>query len=103
MDLLYVGNDNIVEIQGLRDADGKLITGAAAVVTLYEDDGVTEVSGAAWPLAMAYTGTRGVYRAELPATLALVSKKRYRMKLEATYVGKVFSVTRDVRAEERFG
>lgn len=102
MDILYVNNDHVIEIQGLRDADGTLIAGASASATLYEADGQTEVTGVTWPLALVYTGSRGVYRAELPAAVGVVDGRRYRLKLSAVYVGKTFEVTRTVRAEERY-
>lgn len=102
MDILYVNNDHVIEIQGLRDADGTLIAGATASATLYEADGQTEVAGVTWPLPMTYTGAKGVYRAELPAAVAVVDGRRYRLKLTAEYVGKQFEVTRTVRAEERY-
>lgn len=103
MDRLYVNNDHVVEIQGLRDADGKLIAGASASATLYEADGVTEVAGITWPLALAYTGSRGVYRGELGAAVNVVAGRRYKLKLNAIYVGKTFEVVRTVVADIRNG
>lgn len=103
MDILYVNNDHVVEIQGLRDVDGKLITGAVAGATLYEADGVTEVTGQVWPLVLTYTGARGVYRGELGPEVDIVSGGRYKMKLEAEYVGKTFEVIRTVKARTRYG
>ena len=102
MDTLYVNNDHVVEIQALRDDDGKLISGATAEATLYYADGTTEVPGVNWPLTLAYTGSRGTYRGELPSTVEVTDGSRYRLKLTASYVGKRFEVVRTVRAEERY-
>ena len=103
MDTLYVDNDHVVEIQGLRDQAGALVSGAVAQATLYQADGVTEVPGVAWPLALTYTGTRGIYRGELGNAVEVVDGNRYEMKLSAEYVGKRFDVTRTVKAKTRYG
>lgn len=102
MDTLYVNNDHILEISRLQDSDGALVTGAQAEGTLYESDGITEVSGVTWPLTLVYVPSDTVYRGELPAGLGLVAGRRYKLKLSAVSVGKRFEVTRNVRAEVRY-
>lgn len=102
MDILYVNNDMIVEVQGLRDAAGALIAGATVEATLYESDGVTEVPGVLWPLPLVYTGSNGVYRAELPASVAVQNGRRYKMTISAVSVGKSLEVVRTVKAETRY-
>jgi len=101
MDILYVNNDHLIELQGLRDSDGKLLSGAAAEATLYEADGVTEVGGQSWPLVLVYTGSLGTYRAALSAAVELVGNGRYKMKIKASYVGKVYEAVRTVNARVR--
>ena len=101
MDILFVNNDHLIELQGLRDSDGKLLSGAAAEATLYEADGVTEVGGQSWPLTLTYTGGLGTYRAALSAAVDLVGNGRYKMKIKASYVGKVYEVVRTVNARVR--
>jgi hypothetical protein len=101
MDILYVNNDHLIELQGLRDSDGKLLSGAAAEATLYEADGVTEVGGQVWPLVLVYTGSLGTYRAALSAAVDLVGNGRYKLKIKASYVGKVYEVVRTVNARVR--
>jgi len=101
MDVLYINNDHVIEIQGLRDGDGKMISGAAATATLYEADGVTEVAGQVWPLALVYTGSKGIYRGGLSRSVAVSDNHRYIMQLSANYVGKQFEVTRIVQAKTR--
>lgn len=101
MDTLFVDNDHLIELQGLRDSDGKLLSGAVATATLYQADGVTEVGGQVWPLVLAYAGTRGTYRAALSAAIDIVSNGRYKLEIKASYVGKQFAVVRTVNAKIR--
>lgn len=102
MDVLLIGNDQTLELKGLRDANGAFIAGATADAVLYESDGVTEVSGASWPLTLSYIGKRGTYRAQLPTSLNVVNDRRYELKLTAVYAGKKFEVRRHVQAEDRY-
>lgn len=101
MDVLYVGNDHVVEVQGLRDADGQVIPSASVQATLYESDKTTEVSGVSWPLVLTYEGSRGNYRGELSSNVGIVEGRRYAMKLTATYVDKTYEVYRTVKARLR--
>ena len=101
MDILYVNTDHVIELQGLRDSEGKLLSGAAAEATLYAADGVTEVGGQVWPLTLAYTGGKGTYRAALSAAIEVVSGGRYKMKLKASYVGKTYEAVRTVNVRVR--
>lgn len=102
MDVLYVNNDHVVEIQGLRDAAGKLISDATAEATLYEADGITEVTGVTWPLALTPTSRAGVYQGNLTASVGVENRKRYELKLSAVSVGKRLEVTRTVKVETRY-
>jgi len=102
MDILYVNNDHIVEIQGLRDAEGRLVAGATAEATLYENDGETPVPGVSWPLSLTYTGDRGIYRGDLPPTLDVAAGKRYELLIRAEYAGRRYEVRRTVNVKERY-
>lgn len=102
MDVLYVDNDHVVELTRLRDSDGSLVSGAAVEATLFDADGVTPVSGAAWPLTLVYTGVPGTYRAEFPSTLGVAAGRRYKLSLSAEAVGKRLELTRNVQAEVRY-
>lgn len=103
MDTLFLNNDHIVELKGLQDANGDFVGGATVLATLYQSDGVTEVLGVSWPLVLNYQGARGTYRGELPASVAVEDKGRYKLKLEATSIGKRYEVIRAVVAEVRYG
>lgn len=78
INVLFVDNDNVLEIQGLKDEVGAAFLAAAAVsVTLSDEQGLA-VQGADWPLSLAYVdGSRGEYRATLPYTLDLTANRRY--------------------------
>lgn len=102
MDILYLNNDHLVGIEGLRDATGAQVAGAVAEATLYESDGVTEVLGVSWPITMAYKGQRGEYSGELPASVEVQDQGRYELKITAVSAGKRFEVTRAVKAERRY-
>ena len=79
--IVYIGNTLVLE---LMDADGEglrdPITGAYvndAVVTARLKTAVgADIAGQTWPLTLAYvTGSRGVYRGALAATLVITDKQ----------------------------
>lgn len=63
---LYVGNDNLIELDELKnDAADTFVNDAVVTCTMRDSDGV-EISGESWPLSMAYvSGSDGKYRATL--------------------------------------
>lgn len=75
---LYMGSDTILELAGLKnELNGADLNAATVTVTLRDADG-QEVGGETWPKALTYVaGSKGVYRATLPHTLALVANARY--------------------------
>ena len=79
---LYVGNDMVLEVEGLTDeASGEVVNDADVTATLYTLAGA-EVTGQAWPIALPYmTNTSGIYRATMADTLALVANQRYRARI----------------------
>lgn len=103
MDTLYVDNDHMVEVRGLRDASGKLLSAANVQTTLYEADGVTEVGGQVWPLTLSPDPeSAGRYRAALPPSLEVVDGQRCKLRISAEFGGKAYSVVRTVNVEERY-
>lgn len=73
----YIGNDNIIELDGLKnDLTGAPLDAATVTVTLTDAHGA-EVGGDTWPRTLAHVpGSRGLYRAILPHTLALAENQR---------------------------
>jgi hypothetical protein len=76
--ILYLGNNSIVDVTGLRDeATGAYVTDANVVMTLLTQTGA-EVGGVQWPIQLVYVPeTSGTYRATLPYTLDLTEGGRY--------------------------
>jgi hypothetical protein len=81
---LFVGNDTVLEVQGLRsDVTGEPQNTATLSVTLLDARGA-EVAGQAWPMPMPYVeGSNGLYRVLLPSTLPLVPDVRYLARIVA--------------------
>lgn len=76
--ILYLGNNSIVDVSGLRnDLSGDYVTDANVTMTLLNAAGA-EVSGVAWPMPLDYVpDSNGVYRATLPYSLELSEGARY--------------------------
>jgi hypothetical protein len=81
---IFVGNDTVLEVQGLRsDVTGEPANAATLTVTLLDKSGA-EVAGQVWPKPMSFVeGSRGLYRALLPAALPLVADARYTARIVA--------------------
>lgn len=87
VEIVYAGNDNILELRGLRDE----ITGAwvnNATVTISVMDGGTAVAGESWPKDMGYViGSDGIYRAMLGNAAQIKDGGRYEAVITATISG----------------
>lgn len=83
-ELVYQGNDNILELDGLKnDATDAFINDATVTVTMVDSNDV-EVSGQTWPTSMLYVNSSdGVYRATLQDVLVLAEDARYIAKVTA--------------------
>lgn len=82
-EVLFAGNDQLVELRGLTDeATGEPLNAATVTATLTEADG-DAVTGATWPMTLAYVAeSEGVYRATLPYGLGLVPGGRYLLRID---------------------
>ena len=78
MDVLLIGNDQLITVVGLKDEiTGEFINDAAVEVTLKDRSG-NEVAGQSWPFTLDYvTDTDGDYRGILEDGLALQPNKLY--------------------------
>lgn len=76
--ILYINNDLVLELDGLKDeVTGSYTNNATVVVTLNDASG-NPVAGDTWPKAMLYvSGSDGVYRAGLLHQLPLNQNGRY--------------------------
>ena len=75
---IFVGNDMLLEVSGLKDdVTGDYLNAATVTVTLKDSAG-SNVSGQAWPLTLSYvTASNGVYRATLIDSLSVTANARY--------------------------
>jgi hypothetical protein len=76
--VLYIDNDNILEVCHVREElTGDFLNSATVQVTLFNSDGA-ETTGDTWPKPMPYVAnSKGVYRVLLPASLDLQPNGRY--------------------------
>lgn len=76
--ILYDNNDNILEVDGLKnDLTGVFLNTATVTVTLKDATGA-EVAGDIWPKAMEYLdASNGIYRTTLPYSLVMTAGSRY--------------------------
>lgn len=82
--VLHVGNDEILELQGLRnELTAGYLNAATVTVTLVDADGA-QVTGDTWPKTLTYvTGSNGIYRCTLVYGLGLTAGGRYTAQLTA--------------------
>jgi hypothetical protein len=74
----FVANTNVLDLVGLKDEiAGVFINDAAVTVTIKDATGAV-VSGAIWPMTMAYVATSdGDYRAILSDGIDFIAKAKY--------------------------
>ena len=84
VEVLYIENDNLLELDGLQNAaTDAYVNGATVTVTLRDQEG-TAVTGQTWPATMYYVAnSNGKYRATLEDVLSLTSRKRYTAEIDA--------------------
>jgi len=88
--VIYIDNNNVVELQGLTNDATDVVDTAATVTVTLKDSAGAEVSGQVWPAAMSLVSespSTGRYRATLDADLALTSNRRYTAEIDATGSG----------------
>lgn len=78
MAIIYIINDNVIELTGLQNAVDEAYQNTATVTVTVKDADDVDVVGETWPLTMNYvSGSNGDYRANLADTLTLVDGSRY--------------------------
>lgn len=78
MNILLVGNDQVIELLGARDAvTGDYLNSKTVTCTVKDSDGVN-VSGETWPITLSYiAASNGDYRGTLEDGLALEDGNTY--------------------------
>ncbi len=90
MDLIYIENDNRLELAELQDVDSGAFVNNATVTATLKDTAGLDVAGQSWPLALAYDGQgRGGYGANLDAALALTHGQQCVVHIDAAVAGVV--------------
>ncbi|MCU0839975.1 MAG: hypothetical protein MUE49_14835 [Rhodospirillales bacterium] len=88
MDVVYVTNDNVVELSGVANALTSAPIGTATVaVTLQTATGAAVsglATGSTWPLTMNASAVTGTYRTTLPYTLSLTPGVTYYANITAS-------------------
>lgn len=99
---IYQGNDTIIELAGLKnEVSGAFINNATVNVTLVDSLGV-QVTGQAWPLALAYVAlSDGAYRATLGFNLPLILNAKYSANVFVSAGGLVANWSIDVICKKR--
>jgi hypothetical protein len=80
---LYIGNDNVLELTGLKGfvADA-YINDATVTATLYDESG-TEVVGQTWPMTLVHaSGTDGIYRGTIEYDVAVTTAQVYTAEVD---------------------
>jgi hypothetical protein len=100
IEIIYIGNTAIIELQDLTNAVTELPeTSATVTTTLYDAAGV-EVSGQTWPLSMSHVSA-GTYRATLDHDLVLTANRQYVAHVDAGISGVIGHWELPVRAKVR--
>lgn len=88
--IVYLLNNNVIELQGLTNSATSAVDVAATVTVTIKDKSGTAVTGQVWPAAMSLVSespTTGKYRATLDSDLNLLAKREYVAVIEATGSG----------------
>lgn len=79
---LYIGNNNVFELQRLTNSVTGLADETATVGLTLTDTAGAEVVGQVWPTYLSHVGS-GTYRTTLEDDLVLISGKTYTATVEA--------------------
>src|SRR3990172_8268202 len=72
-EVIYKGNDHVIELQDLKDGSTGTIIPSATVSCTLRDSTNTPVTGQTWPISMdPVVGTPGTYRGILEDDLSLL-------------------------------
>lgn len=86
--IILVENDNVVELDGLRNpVTGAFLNAATVDITITDSAGV-EVAGETWPLSIPFvSGSDGIYRVVLDKVIEFIAGQRYTAVINARESG----------------
>lgn len=98
---IYIDNDSVLRVQGLRDRSGALVANATVALDSFEDRRGADVTGISTPALFSNIGS-GDYELSLPDSLGLVEGKVYLATVSAvSTVGDKAEWTETVIAKRR--
>lgn len=82
VDVIYLANDNLLELQGLTNVANAAYVNTATVSATVVDKNGTNVAGQSWPLTLSYvTASNGNYRGTLEDALSLTENEDYTVRV----------------------
>lgn len=83
--MIFILNDNLIELIGLKDeAQALFVNDAAVTVTLVDANTGAAIAGQAWPTTLVFvTGSNGDYRGILSDALVLTDRQQVVAKVDA--------------------
>jgi hypothetical protein len=82
---IYLNNDNLLSVAGLKNASSGSFMNDATVTATLKDSASAVVTGQTFPLTLAYmAGTDGNYQATLQDTLNITENTIYTAEITAT-------------------
>jgi hypothetical protein len=84
MAIIYIANDNVLELTGLQNSVSDAYQNSATVTVTVTDSAGTDVVGETWPVTLVYvSGSNGDYRANLTDSLVLTDGSKYAATITA--------------------
>jgi hypothetical protein len=100
--VLLIDNDNVLEVNGLRNAVTDAFINNATISATLKDIAGVAIAGQTWPLTLPYvTDSEGCYRALLANTLAVSNGKPYTLQITAAGSGLKASYSVIITAQTR--
>ena len=85
MKLIYLNNDNLLSVSGLKNASSGSYMNNATITATIKDSGGVNVSGQTFPVTLTYLAdSDGNYHATLENTLSMADGTIYKATISAT-------------------
>jgi len=89
---IYLSNDNLLSIEGLKNSSSGSFMNDATVTATVKNSGGSAVSGQAFPVSLSYiAASNGNYHATLENTLSMVEGIIYTATISATSSGGLYA------------
>ncbi len=82
--IVFVSNDNVVELELKNPITGDFLNAAAVDITITNEATGVEVTGETWPLEIPFVAnSNGIYRVVLDKLIAFIAGQRYTAVINA--------------------